>query len=246
MLALKLSLVFLVFGATADYLEENKVRFLDWTHGQSFTNYLFRGNEPKLTNETGDDYFAYDELQDYMINAASNLSVVLPKKYWLIDYKLYYVEPIEPDVDLETQFFQSNPTLGELRLQRIIGDLTSPRIYPQSYVKDEAIVLSSWQPDNLPDFIQNLNKLLYTEGPNKLPMVIYVHCECGCDRTGEVAGSYAMQYMGMTFNEAYAWDEDIAGRWILPNHKWAMEWFCSYLQYAKGFNVDPCWLPFPL
>lgn len=75
-------------------------------------------------------------------------------------------------------------------------------------------------------------------------MVIYFHCECGCDRTGEIGGSYAMKYMNMTYAEAYHWDESIAGRWIIPNHNWAMEWYCEYLHYVEGMNVQPCSLPF--
>jgi len=150
--------------------------------------------------------------------------VNLPQKYYLIDYKLYYFDdPLEdPDIILETDFFQSNPSLGEIRLTKIVGDLTSPDIYPTSYVQAEAMNLASWQPDSLPSFIPSLNKVLNTPGANGLPVVIYFHCECGCDRTGEIAGSYAMTYMGYTYNQAYAWDQEVAGRWILPNHDWAM------------------------
>lgn len=44
-----------------------------------------------------------------------------------------------------------------------------------------------------------------------LPTVIYLHCECGCDRTGEIGGSYAMKYLNMTYDQATAWNEKIAG-----------------------------------
>jgi len=232
----------MVAFVAADTLERQKVVLMDWTRGEAYTNYIFRGNEPKMTNSTG-DYFAYDLLKQYLTEEAANRSIHLPDQFQLIDYKLYFFkDPFEePDIKLENDFFIDNPTLGELRLQSILGDLTSPSIYPTFYIKSEAISLSSWQPDNLPKFIQTLHTLLYTPGPKNLPVVIYFHCECGCDRTGEVAGSYAMQYLNMTFYDAYAWDQSIAGRWILPNNEWAMEWYCSYLQYAMNMKVDPCW-----
>jgi hypothetical protein len=34
--------------------------------------------------------------------------------------------------------------------------------------------------------IEKLYQMLYTEGPNGMPVVIYNHCEAGTDRTGEV------------------------------------------------------------
>jgi len=233
-----------LFTATVigDYLDPAKVHLLDWTKGHNFTNYIFRGNQPDGSSSTG-DFFDYVGLKSALSLAAENRSISLPANYYIIDIKLYYLQdPFEePDIIIETDFWKANPKLGEFRLTRIIGDLSSPSIYPTFYVEDEAKSIASWQYDNLYTFIPSLNQLLYTPGPDQLPVVIYFHCECGCDRTGEIAGSYVMNYCGYTFQQAYSWDESIAGRWILPNHKWAMEWYCTYLQYAKGMSVDPCW-----
>lgn len=49
-----------------------------------------------------------------------------------------------------------------------------------------------------------------------------------------------MKYLNMTYAQAYAWDNSIAGRWIIPNHNWAMEWYCEYLRYVEGIKVEPC------
>uniref|UniRef100_A0A6B2LFY6 Tyrosine specific protein phosphatases domain-containing protein n=1 Tax=Arcella intermedia TaxID=1963864 RepID=A0A6B2LFY6_9EUKA len=237
-----LVLVALACGAWADTLEKEKVILIDWTKGQPFTNFLFRGNEPKLTNAQG-DYFAYTTLVSYLQSAAANHSLTLPSKFWLIDYKLYYFDdPLEdPDIKLETDFFSQNPSLGEIRLTQIIGTPTSPSIFPREFVQAEALDLPNWQHDKLPQFMQTLHQLLYTQGVNGLPVVLYFHCECGCDRTGEIAGSYVMRYLNYTYAQAYAWDQQVAGRWILPNHNWAMEWFCEYLFYALNFqSIGQC------
>jgi len=237
------SLFLFITSVFADVLDPSKVHLIDWTKGQSFTNYIFRGNQPDGNNTQGETIFDYVNLQKALVIAAANQSIVLPETFYIIDYKLYYLEDPdeEPDIELEQNFFKSNPNLGEVRLTRIIGDLTPPSVYPTSYVKSEAMKLSSWQPDDLSTLIPAINALLATPGPQNLPVVVYFHCECGCDRTGEIAGSYVMTYLGYTYTQAYNWDQSIAGRWILPNHNWAMEWYCTYLQYAKGMNVAPCW-----
>jgi protein-tyrosine phosphatase len=141
---------------------------------------------------------------------------------------------------LEENFFKANPSLGEAHMKQIFGDLTSPAVLPRSYVEEQAKTLDTWQIDHLPTYIPSLNKMLKTKGPQGVPTVIYFHCECGCDRTGEIAGSYAMKYLNMTYVQAYAWDDEVAGRWILPNHNWALEWYCEYLNYVEGMKVQPC------
>jgi len=234
---------FFFIGVFCEDLDPAKVHLLDWTRGQSYTNYIFRGNQPDGTYSNGTNFFDYNGLRSALTAAAANQSVALPDVFYLMDYKLYYFnDPLEtPDIILETDFFQSNPKLGEIRLTKIMGDATSPELYPTFYVEDEAMDLASWQPDDLPALIPSLRQVLYSPGPQNLPVVIYFHCECGCDRTGEIAGSYMMTYMNYTYTESYNWDQSIAGRWILPNHNWAMEWYCCYLRYSKGMAVAPCW-----
>lgn len=38
--------------------------------------------------------------------------------------------------------------------------------------------------------------------------------QCGCDRTGEISGSYYMTYMNMSLKQAHDLDMKIAGREI--------------------------------
>jgi len=228
---------FFIFPHFAYDLDYEKVRLLDWKKFGGITNFIFRGDEPKITNSSG-EFVAYKELILFMQKRAAEQNVSFPKKYYLIDIKLVYFS-WEPDVAMEEQFFEDNPQLGEFQLKHIYGDLTSPQIYPQSYVEEEAKTLSSWSMDDLPDFIASLYTLLSTPGNSST--LIYFHCACGCDRTGEVAGSYMMRYKNYSFPKADAWDDEVAGRWILPNHRFAMEWYCEYLYYALNFNtVTPC------
>jgi len=223
-----------------DYLEQRKVIFLDRTPVDSgINNYLFRGNEPKI-QVNGTDVVAYDLLKSYLGNASLHQGQFqLPKEYYLIDIKYVYddIDPIErADVIMEENFFKANPTYGEYHTHIILGDLDDPTLMPNKTVIERAKNLSSWQHDNLPVYIPSLYQLLYTKRAQ--PTVIYFHCECGCDRTGEIGGSYAMKYLGRNYKQTTAWNDIIARRPILPNHQFAIHWYCLYLALAENMPIE--------
>jgi len=223
----------------ADYLEQRKVVYLDRTPASTgISNYLFRGNEPKI-QVNGTDAVAYDLLTTYMINASKASGFSLPDNFYLIDIKFIYdaSDPGEKvDIVLEQNYFSANPKEGEFSYKVILGDADDPSFLPNATVEEKAKTLASWQHDDLPDYIPSINKLLYT--PRSQPTVIYLHCECGCDRTGEISGSYAMKYLNMTYSQATAWNEKIAGRPILPNHQFALHWYCEYLTIVEGYKFS--------
>lgn len=228
------------------YLEQSKVVFLDHTSKESgLNNFLFRGNEPKIS-VNGNDEFAYDLLKQYLTNASvTQANIQLPSDFYLIDIKYVYdtIDPFEKkDIKLEEHFFNSNPTLGEYYTHVILGDFDDPSTYSNNNNNNNATLtakaraLSQWQHDDLPGYIPTIKQFLYTKWAQ--PTVIYLHCECGCDRTGEVAASYAMKYLNQTYPDVIAWDDSIAGRPILPNHQLAIEWYCYYLSIVEGMQLN--------
>ena len=52
---------------------------------------------------------------------------------------------------------------------------------------------------------------------------IYIHCQGGKDRTGEVSGSYYLRHMNITLQEATTLDHNIAGRPIGSGNQRAMD-----------------------
>jgi len=228
--------------ALCDYLEERKVVYIDKSAQKSgFTTYLFRGNEPKI-KVNGVDTFAYDLLRKYLANATvTQAGFQLPSSYYLIDIKFVYdtIDPAESnDIIMETDFFNSNPTLGEFYTHTILGDLLAPSSYNKSQLIKLVPSLSQWQHDDLPGYIYALHQLLNFQRDQNT--VIYLHCECGCDRTGEISGSYALSYLNKTFADVIKWNDGIAGRSILPNHQSALDWYCMYLSMVEGKDLGPC------
>jgi len=209
---------------------------MDQQTAGGITNYVFRGNEPKINNGTN-DVFAWDLLKNYLTASAAKENVKLPQDYYLYDLKLYYFD-LTGDEKMEVEFFQNNPALGTCLPLRIFGDPISPNALP-AFIRDpQAKDLPSWQHDDLPAQMALVESLLSTTLDKS--GVVYIHCECGCDRTGEVAGSYALKYLGWNYTAVYNWDEAIAGRWISPFHNWALEWYCYYLVLVENLNVGPC------
>ena len=125
-----------------------------------------------------------------------------------------------------------------------------------------ATTLPVWGTDQLPTRVPQLRALL--EHSTVPPTVIYLHCDCGCDRTGEVMGSYAMQYLGKSWSDTCKWNNAIAGRpQICPNqhamqvglslaslplfpHDQHEQWYCLYLKMALNVSTTGDCLSFHL
>jgi protein-tyrosine phosphatase len=94
------------------------------------------------------------------------------------------------DRSLENEFFEKNPSLGQWVSWPIIGDVIPPYDVPKEIRKWLAEHIEDWQFDQLPTTMKILNQMLHQSPTNSSkPLVIYVHCEAGKDRTGEVSGS---------------------------------------------------------
>jgi len=105
----------------------------------------------------------------------------------------------------------------------IIGSLVNPDDLSKGVVKDLAESLKSWSFDDIPKAMDEIRSLLETS--NTLPLIIYIHCEAGMDRTGEVSGSYYLKYLGWTFQEALWYDNNcIENRDIEFASKNGLQW----------------------
>jgi protein-tyrosine phosphatase len=70
--------------------------------------------------------------------------------------------------------------------------------------------------------------------------IVYIHCESGHDRTGEVSGSYSMRYQGESFEQVKETNTEIAHREINTINENEMMWYGYYLIYNLEFaTVGP-------
>ena len=99
---------------------------------------------------------------------------------------------------------------------------------------------SVWAQDKLPSRLDSFYTALNSKHSSGKPLVIVVHCEAGCDRTGQWVGSYRMRYNKASVTDMYALDTAECGR--SPNYfgTSGLEWFCYYLSMHVGIIPGNC------
>ena len=186
-------------------------------------NLLFRGNMP-----VKEGVFQYDDLVQSMRNAAQAAGRALPAQFRIIDISL--VNELTPgeknDLAVEKAYWSSHPAQGQLINHPIYGSLTSPHDYPT----DVRMRLER-KPSlgHLGDLIEKIHTLLTTRSADGVPVLLYVHCEAGKDRTGEAIAAYSMKYMGVPYKAALVDADTIAGRDISRFSRNGLQWHAFYL-----------------
>lgn len=209
--------------ALATKFNPELVRLLDYNTDTGA--FLFRGNMPVANNA-----LVYQQLLTAMRKASPGTPMA--DKVFVVDISLVNeVIPAEAnDLKIEKNFWQQNPTLGKLINHPVYGSLTSPNDYPSAVRKQlEKIPTVS----KIDDLLLDLQALLKTPQMSGIPLAIYVHCEAGKDRTGEVAAAYAMKYQGVSYAAAYANANLIAERDISKYSKNELQWYAYYLKDIK-------------
>lgn len=194
-------------------------------HDTNTGNFLFRGNMP-----IAGQALSYQQLLTAMRSASPGAP--LPAKVYVVDVSLVNtVNPAEAaDLKIEGAFWQQNPTLGKLINHPVYGSLSSPNDYPSAVRKRlEKIPTLS----RIDDLVVDLQALLKMPQMSGIPLAIYIHCEAGKDRTGEVAAAYSMKYQGVPYSEAYANANSVAGRTISKFSRNDLQWYAYYLKDVR-------------
>jgi len=75
-------------------------------------------------------------------------------------------------------------------------------------------------------------------------VVLFVHCFCGSDRTGELMGSWNMWYSNLKWKQAQQTNTFIAKRPMGCGNYLAMQWMCLYLEGQRNESLG-CMQNFP-
>lgn len=228
LLVLALAALLAVEGA----LDYKRVHLVDVSpRPQGGNNYFFRGNMP-----TNDTTFSYDLLSQYLTSRAKEANFTLPRDYYLIVISLN--NGFDADLAKEQDFWgkKEHDTLGKfINWPLGMAGLLPPNLYPEDERKKMANS-TVWGVDKIPDRVQDINTMLKQGRPDRA-VAIYVHCTAGCDRTGEVVGSYRMQYTVHNGIKMYNLNCAECGR---PPNYWsttAQQWYCYYYQYRFNTQV---------
>eukprot|EP00742_Colponemidia_sp_Colp-10_P000444 GILJ01000485.1.p1 GENE.GILJ01000485.1~~GILJ01000485.1.p1 ORF type:complete len:259 (-),score=42.04 GILJ01000485.1:178-906(-) len=198
-------------------------------------NFFFRGNIPKING-----VFIYDQLVASMRQVAkTEANVDLPADFRIVDISFLNELPLIGDTDdihLEDNYFAEHGDHGEFLRMPLFGLPTNPNSLPGSL--RTTLLRSVWAVDRLPEKMRHFKSMLAQKTAK--PTVFYVHCEYGCDRTGEFSGAYAIQYLNKSIDDAWTTNVQKCGR--APNFlsRNALEWYCFYLKEVNGMSIPSC------
>jgi hypothetical protein len=213
-------------------------------------NYLFRGGNPDISKDVT---LQFGSLVKQIQFAATTSKVKLPSDVYVIiinllnlDAKLVggKVDPVGFDMMhflAEVEYFEKHPSEGELIFWETLGTWDNSTLMQK---KSQAVhnylvrTLPQWQGDNMVGRMEALMKILQTDYGK--PAVIYGHCNCGCDRTGQFFGSYYMRWLNMTWENVNALNTKIATRPMWCQNYLNMQWYCWWLRQTQGYAHLDC------
>eukprot|EP01013_Petalomonas_cantuscygni_P027259 TRINITY_DN50070_c0_g1_i1.p1 TRINITY_DN50070_c0_g1~~TRINITY_DN50070_c0_g1_i1.p1 ORF type:complete len:264 (-),score=40.33 TRINITY_DN50070_c0_g1_i1:363-1154(-) len=230
-------------GCATAAIDASHVKFVDYSPETG--NFLFRTGAP--ANDTSG--IAYEELTNIFRQVAANHSLRLPTKFAMVDFCLYTHETSL--IEEEKKFFAQNPSLGRFFHYPQYGvNIALVEAGCLRYAEEPCLSVQphdlsshanhelgkhfeSWGDliDHSDKVINQMYSLLHTKSDT--PLVIFGHCACGCDRTGQIFADYYMRFQNMSFTEAMTVDVHVPNRPIGYEHQVASQFYCLYLQNTR-------------
>lgn len=202
--------------ALGEQFEAKVLYLLDEVNG----NFLFRGNLPEKNGQ-----FCYTDLIEAMNTYLKEQGKSLPKAFTLLDLSfLNYIKEKE-EIEVEQEWCASNKNLGTFWLNSLYGAEVDP-LHLSKNVRD--FTLKHHDIDGLKALMSKIRH--YLESTPATPLVIYMHCAAGKDRTGEAAACYLMQFKKYSYDSAMSLDTKVAGREVFHAFKDGIRWYAFYLR----------------
>lgn len=239
--------------------DSNRVHLVDEMNGA----YFFRGNEPLIGNGT-DRRFAYAELISKLNQKLEQEGheKLTPDNFELIDISLLNTVADEFDLKIERKFFEENPNKGKFvhwpmfgitelvpanETVRSVGKISLDLLYPtfllmRTLAKTDVNKVSQHN-KTIHKEVKKLHKMLQLNTQNTSSTkkkVFYIHCNAGCDRTGEFIAAYRMTINKLPCSEASDKNTSECGR---PQNYYSVNgtyWYCRYLRSIGSEVVCDC------
>jgi hypothetical protein len=225
------------------------LRYVDTVNG----NFLFRGGAAITTGPDGQPVFDYDGLTS-AIAAAPNLPPTPPlppsSSYYLVVVNLEHSNE-GTNLTAETNYFSNPPgqqSVGQMQFWDTYGTALCYFEIPDPQLL--TATLGEWLPDPLIWRVATLRSWLEDPALNlplqplpdpAQPIVVYVHCDGGCDRTSEMIGAYRLRYMPASWTMETAWsnmcNEHPCVNVMGCNNYRAVEWYAQWLNLTQGFSL---------
>jgi hypothetical protein len=210
-------------------LSRDRIHLVDWHTGVN--SYLVRGNEPIQKDSNGNWFVDYPLWMTYIRDAANAKNVTLPvnnSDIYLLD--ITFENSLNSGFNTEAEWWKNstNAALGGYLQWLLVGDLVQPGEVSEKEREKMVREGKIWDIDKIPERVRHMKAIL-EQGPpaGYKALVVYVHCQGGCDRTGEFIAAYRMAYQyAPTLSIQYELDCTECGRcpdWFATG---AIGWYC--------------------
>ncbi|MBU1559030.1 MAG: dual specificity protein phosphatase family protein [Gammaproteobacteria bacterium] len=249
-------------------LNPDRVYLVDYQASKG-GNLFFRGNNPftKGFHQQVDFKGLFSAMQKKFHQQAPNAT--FPKSFELIDISILSRNPYGEDIIVRKEgqnFGATNPIADVISpafnqtaffvtttdkqitgrflswpVEKTYSKITSTNQNLSTVI--QALKSTGNETKPIQDLIEHIHHWMNTK--HKVPVIVYVHCLNGQDRTSEVVVTYLMRQYKMPLSKAY-----IEGTTLLDQHNQkvrflpiskdyhpAMRWYCAYLK-NKGYRLE--------
>jgi hypothetical protein len=227
--------------------------FVDWD--ASTGNILFRTGNP--LDSADNKEIDFKPLMAQFKTAAEKAGATWPTEYFVQDISLWTNE--DSYIAAEKQYWDAHPVQGNVTHWPTVGMHTTVlqagcKDYNISACGNSTKQPSSFSPtdlhmlaknyqkwgntDQLESRLATVYKALHTKTDK--PQVIFFHCTCGCDRTGEFYAAYAIKYLNQTWTDAMQYDVDLINRLVDYDYMLMSQWYCEYLATSGQYSHNDC------
>eukprot|EP01027_Heterolobosea_sp_BB2_P018457 GEZU01025995.1.p3 GENE.GEZU01025995.1~~GEZU01025995.1.p3 ORF type:complete len:138 (-),score=32.20 GEZU01025995.1:31-444(-) len=127
-------------------------------------------------------------------------------------------------------------------------DNPDPATLAPEVLEELALNFTAWDKWHIQARAQQIQEWLHTDPGyfSDLPLIIYVHCDAGVDRTGEWHIVNEMMFHNASYQDAFLADDEfcvkVRGRPMLPQFTYVPQWFCYHLFYTNT-TIQNCTRP---
>ncbi|MBI3358897.1 MAG: tyrosine-protein phosphatase [Nitrospirae bacterium] len=197
-------------------------------------NYIFRGNNPFVTKDK-ETVFAYHELTSYFNNILSQQDRNLLQDYYLVDVSLLDLDEYYT-MKKEEQFFAKHPDRGRVMNISTLSPSLLFKRSPHSNRVTQQITerYSLWVTNTLKQIQEMASR------QTDKPIIIYIHCNAGRDRTGFIVAGYKLLFHNVHLSGVRLQNVAESGRNSEGVYEQAIYSYCLHVKQVYNKSNDYC------
>lgn len=223
------TLLFFLLQKKPKEFNANRVNLID----NFENNYLFRGSNP-FQNIYGEPEFSYLQIKNAVNQNLRSQNISELEDFYLIVISLLNADHYF-EIQKERDFFKKYPNIGKVEnFSEISPALLATPFYEYKIAND---ITNNYHLE-LTKLLTHINQTLKTKS-NK-PIVIYVHCNAGRDRTGVISATYRLLFKNYNLQQAVNKNIEEVGRNAESLLESSIISYCFYLKNQKRIGENFC------